>query len=137
MIADCIKYSFVKHASFFFPSTLIYMLLKLPNVSHTHFYLWCEENEQGIFDAILRGQIDFASDPWPSISSSAKDLVKKMLRNDAKERISAVEVLSKSNSSSIPKVICFIQKWFIFYFDHVGTEGNSGIVYSPGKILIM
>ncbi|KAL1355758.1 calcium-dependent protein kinase 1 [Arachis hypogaea] len=52
------------------------------------------ENEQGIFDAILRGRIDFSSDPWPSISSSAKDLVKKMLRADAKERLSAVEVLN-------------------------------------------
>ncbi|KAJ1416152.1 Serine/threonine-protein kinase, active site [Sesbania bispinosa] len=53
---------------------------------------WAEK-EQGIFDAILRGHIDFASDPWPSISSSAKDLVKKMLRADPKERLSAVEVL--------------------------------------------
>ncbi|XP_061337830.1 calcium-dependent protein kinase 1-like isoform X3 [Gastrolobium bilobum] len=52
------------------------------------------ENEQGIFDAILRGHIDFTSDPWPSISSSAKDLVKKMLRADPKERLSAVEVLN-------------------------------------------
>ncbi|KAL9329982.1 hypothetical protein ACSQ67_004985 [Phaseolus vulgaris] len=52
------------------------------------------ENEQGIFDAILRGHIDFASDPWPSISTSAKDLVKKMLRADPKERLSAVEVLN-------------------------------------------
>ncbi|KAK2385187.1 calcium-dependent protein kinase [Trifolium repens] len=52
------------------------------------------ENEKGIFDAILRGHIDFASDPWPSISSSAKDLVKKMLRDDPKERLSAVEVLN-------------------------------------------
>lgn len=51
------------------------------------------DNEQGIFDAILRGHIDFSSDPWPSISSSAKDLVKKMLRADPKERLSAVEVL--------------------------------------------
>ncbi|KAK7253071.1 hypothetical protein RIF29_37477 [Crotalaria pallida] len=51
------------------------------------------ENEQGIFDAILRGHIDFASDPWPSISTNAKDLVKKMLRADPKERLSAVDVL--------------------------------------------
>lgn len=54
------------------------------------------ENEQSIFDAVLRGHIDFSSDPWPSISSSAKDLVKKMLREDPKERLSANEVLSKS-----------------------------------------
>lgn len=63
------------------------------------FSLSCEENEQGIFDAVLRGHIDFALDPWPSISSSAKDLVKKMLRADPKERLSAVEVLSKLNST--------------------------------------
>lgn len=53
------------------------------------------ENEQGIFDAILRGHLDFSSDPWPTISSSAKDLVKKMLCFDPKERLSAVDVLSK------------------------------------------
>lgn len=52
------------------------------------------ENEQSIFDAVLRGHLDFSSDPWPSISSSAKDLVKKMLRSDPKERFSASEVLN-------------------------------------------
>ncbi|KAE8657297.1 Calcium-dependent protein kinase 3 [Hibiscus syriacus] len=51
------------------------------------------ETEQNIFDSILRGNIDFSSDPWPSVSSSAKDLVRKMLRDDPKDRISAVEVL--------------------------------------------
>ncbi|KAE8671593.1 Calcium-dependent protein kinase 34 [Hibiscus syriacus] len=52
------------------------------------------ETEQNIFDSILRGNIDFSSDPWPSVSSSAKDLVRKMLQNDPKERLSAVEVLN-------------------------------------------
>ncbi|KAK0587569.1 hypothetical protein LWI29_025015 [Acer saccharum] len=52
------------------------------------------ENEQGIFEAVLQGYIDFSSDPWPSISSSAKDLVKKMMCADPKERLSAVEVLN-------------------------------------------
>ncbi|KAG6788265.1 hypothetical protein POTOM_004327 [Populus tomentosa] len=52
------------------------------------------ETEQAIFDSILRGHIDFSSAPWPSISSSAKDLVKQMLRADPKERLSAVEVLN-------------------------------------------
>ncbi|KAI3687464.1 hypothetical protein L1987_81161 [Smallanthus sonchifolius] len=52
------------------------------------------ETEQGIFDSVLRGNLDFVSDPWPSISSSAKDLVKKMLHSDPKERLTAVEVLN-------------------------------------------
>lgn len=55
----------------------------------------CAETEQGIFNEIRRGHLDFVTAPWPSISSSARDLVKKMLYYDPKERISAAEVLSK------------------------------------------
>nr|VDC94062.1 unnamed protein product [Brassica oleracea] len=51
------------------------------------------ETEKGIFDAILEGHIDFESQPWPSISNSAKDLVRKMLTADPKRRISAADVL--------------------------------------------
>ncbi|KAK3162240.1 hypothetical protein QOZ80_1BG0087250 [Eleusine coracana subsp. coracana] len=52
------------------------------------------ESEHGIFNAILRGQVDFSSDPWPRISSGAKDLVRKMLTSDPKKRISAYDVLN-------------------------------------------
>ncbi|TVT99461.1 hypothetical protein EJB05_55130, partial [Eragrostis curvula] len=52
------------------------------------------ENENGIFTAILRGQLDLASDPWPKISSGAKDLVKKMLNINPKERLTAFQVLN-------------------------------------------
>ena len=53
----------------------------------------CAESEQGIFDAVLRGVIDFSSDPWPHISDGAKDLVRKMLTQNPKERITAHDVL--------------------------------------------
>jgi calcium-dependent protein kinase len=53
------------------------------------------ETEKGIFDAILEGEIDFESPPWPSISSSAKDLVRKMLTQDPKKRITSAQVLRK------------------------------------------
>ncbi|XP_039800443.1 calcium-dependent protein kinase 14-like isoform X2 [Panicum virgatum] len=52
------------------------------------------ESEHGIFNAILRGQVDFTSDPWPRISHGAKDLVRKMLNPDPKQRISAYDVLN-------------------------------------------
>ncbi|XP_020266505.1 calcium-dependent protein kinase 17-like, partial [Asparagus officinalis] len=52
-----------------------------------------DDNEQGIFEQVLRGELDFVSDPWPSISESAKDLIRKMLIRDAKKRLSAREVL--------------------------------------------
>ncbi|KAH8519993.1 hypothetical protein H0E87_001444 [Populus deltoides] len=51
------------------------------------------ESEHGIFNAILRGHIDFTSDPWPSISPQAKDLVRKMLTSDPKQRMTAIQVL--------------------------------------------
>ncbi|MBA0695178.1 hypothetical protein Goari_005410 [Gossypium aridum] len=51
------------------------------------------ETEKGIFDAILEGELSFESDPWPSISESAKDLVRKMLTMDPNERLTAAQVL--------------------------------------------
>ncbi|KAE8661228.1 Calcium-dependent protein kinase 20 [Hibiscus syriacus] len=52
-----------------------------------------DETEQGIFEQVLRGQPDFTTEPWPSISNSAKDLVKRMLVKDPKKRFTAYEVL--------------------------------------------
>ncbi|PIN26126.1 Ca2+/calmodulin-dependent protein kinase, EF-Hand protein superfamily [Handroanthus impetiginosus] len=52
------------------------------------------ESENGIFNAILRGHVDFSSDPWPAISNGAKDLVRKMLNSDPKQRLTAYEVLN-------------------------------------------
>ncbi|XP_052174614.1 calcium-dependent protein kinase 20-like [Diospyros lotus] len=52
-----------------------------------------DETEQGIFEQVLKGELDFVSEPWPSISDSAKDLVRKMLLRDPKKRITAHEVL--------------------------------------------
>ncbi|RWR80342.1 calcium-dependent protein kinase 10-like protein [Cinnamomum micranthum f. kanehirae] len=51
------------------------------------------ETEQGIFEQVLHGDLDFLSDPWPSISESAKDLVRKMLVRDPKNRLTAHQVL--------------------------------------------
>ncbi|XAR69840.1 Non-specific serine/threonine protein kinase [Bertholletia excelsa] len=52
-----------------------------------------DETEQGIFEQVLKGELDFVSEPWPSISDSAKDLVRRMLVRDVKKRLKAHEVL--------------------------------------------
>ncbi|KAI3443344.1 hypothetical protein Pfo_000009 [Paulownia fortunei] len=52
-----------------------------------------DETEQGIFEQVLKGELDFVSEPWPSISDSAKDLVKRMLVRDPKKRPTAHQVL--------------------------------------------
>ncbi|XP_021864078.1 calcium-dependent protein kinase 11 [Spinacia oleracea] len=51
------------------------------------------ETESGIFRQILHGKLDFESDPWPNISDSAKDLIRKMLERDPRRRITAYEAL--------------------------------------------
>ena len=51
------------------------------------------ETKKGTYDAILQGEIDFETDPWPSISSTAKGLVRRMLTKDPKRRITAPQIL--------------------------------------------
>lgn len=51
------------------------------------------ETEQGIFEQVLKGELDFESEPWPSISESAKDLIRKMLDPNVKRRLKAHQVL--------------------------------------------
>ncbi|CAN6222398.1 unnamed protein product [Urochloa humidicola] len=53
---------------------------------------WAETRE-GIFDAVLKGVIDFYSDPWPGISECAKDLIRRMLNPCPAERLTAHQVL--------------------------------------------
>ncbi|KAG0582634.1 hypothetical protein KC19_3G073900 [Ceratodon purpureus] len=52
------------------------------------------ETVQGVFEEIMKGEPpSFAADPWPNISDGAKDLIRKMLNPNPKQRITASEVL--------------------------------------------
>lgn len=65
------------------------------------------ESEQGVAQAILRGAIDFKRQPWPSVSESAKNLVKQMLEADPKLRLTAKQVLEHpwlQNAKKAPNV---------------------------------
>ncbi|KAG0464311.1 hypothetical protein HPP92_020380 [Vanilla planifolia] len=65
------------------------------------------ETEQGVAQAIIRSVIDFKRDPWPKVSDSAKDLVKRMLDPDPKHRLTAQEVLDHpwlQNAKKAPNV---------------------------------
>ncbi|KAL6528606.1 Calcium-dependent protein kinase 13 [Orobanche minor] len=65
------------------------------------------ESEQGVAQAIIRGKIDFEREPWPSISESAKSLVRQMLEPDPKLRLTAKQVLEHSwlqNAKKAPNV---------------------------------
>ncbi|KAI3721910.1 hypothetical protein L2E82_32929 [Cichorium intybus] len=53
-----------------------------------------DEMEAGIYQQVLNGELDLESDPWPSISESAKDLMRGMLVRNTKKRMTASQVLN-------------------------------------------
>ncbi|KAI3747709.1 hypothetical protein L6452_10305 [Arctium lappa] len=53
-----------------------------------------DKTENGIFKEVLRNKPDFRRKPWPTISASAKDFVKKLLVKDPRTRFTAAQALS-------------------------------------------
>lgn len=53
-----------------------------------------DKTEDGIFKEVLRNKPDFRRKPWPTISNSAKDFVKKLLAKDPHVRLTAAQALS-------------------------------------------
>lgn len=52
------------------------------------------DSENEIFRSILRGKLDFKTDPWPLISDEARTCVAKMLDMNPKKRATADEILN-------------------------------------------
>ncbi|XVF80293.1 hypothetical protein PTKIN_Ptkin15bG0059200 [Pterospermum kingtungense] len=50
--------------------------------------------ESGIFRSVLRSDPNFDDLPWPSVSSEAKDFVKRILNKDYRKRMTAVQALT-------------------------------------------
>ncbi|KAK8952945.1 CDPK-related kinase 1 [Platanthera guangdongensis] len=50
--------------------------------------------ESGIFRAVLKAEPSFNEAPWPSLSSEAKDFVKRLLNKDYRRRMTAAQALS-------------------------------------------
>ncbi|KAK4485078.1 hypothetical protein RD792_007686 [Penstemon davidsonii] len=81
---EVLKRSYGKEIDVWSAGVILYILLSgVPP-------FWAE-TEKGIFDAILKEEVDFDSKPWPSISNSAKDLVQKMLTKDPQRRITSTQ----------------------------------------------
>ncbi|KAG7672229.1 hypothetical protein Ndes2526B_g06781 [Nannochloris sp. 'desiccata'] len=51
-------------------------------------------SDKDIFMSILKGQVDFSCDPWPSISEEAKNLVRSILTLDPSRRPTIGELIS-------------------------------------------
>ncbi|XP_010558347.1 PREDICTED: CDPK-related kinase 5-like [Tarenaya hassleriana] len=63
--------------------------------------------ESGIFRAVLKADPSFDEPPWPSLSSEARDFVKRLLNKDPRKRLTAAQALShpwikNSNDVKVP-----------------------------------
>ncbi|CAN6564687.1 unnamed protein product [Malus baccata var. baccata] len=50
--------------------------------------------ESGIFRSVLRADPNFDDSPWPSVSSEAKDFLKRLLNKDHRKRMTAAQALT-------------------------------------------
>lgn len=70
-----------------------------------------------IFDSVRAADLRFPSDPWESISASAKTLITGMLRVDPSQRLSAKDVLGKIKlKKKLSFCSCIIKHQFLFLF---------------------
>ena len=59
------------------------------------------DTDTGVFQQILRGQLDMDTAPWPSISAGAKAVVRGMLTRDPNRRMTLDEILSESGAGGV------------------------------------
>ncbi|KAL0288136.1 UNVERIFIED_CONTAM: CDPK-related kinase [Sesamum calycinum] len=53
--------------------------------------------ESGIFRAVVKAEPTYEEQPWPTLSSEAKDFVKRLLNKDPRKRMTAAQALCKSS----------------------------------------
>ncbi len=51
------------------------------------------DNDEEIYEAVLKGEFEFPEEEWESVSENAKILIKKMLTKNPKKRLSALDTL--------------------------------------------
>ena len=54
--------------------------------------------QEQIFKMVLRGHIDFKTEPWPNLSAAAKDCVKRLLEQVGGEKVMHSCVLGQMRS---------------------------------------
>lgn len=70
-----------------------------------------------LFESIQEGKYEFPEKDWAHISSSAKDLISKLLVRDAKNRLSASQVLQHPWVQGVSvKIIKCLQQFFKIIF---------------------
>ena len=96
--------------------------------------------ESGIFRAVLKADPSFDEPPWPSLSSGARDFVRRLLNKDPRKRMTAAQALCEC---LIPHKKCWLFVLiFVKCYSHSLFAGhpwikNTNDVKVPLDILIL
>eukprot|EP00884_Botryococcus_braunii_P004030 jgi/Botrbrau1/13628/Bobra.0373s0007.1 len=83
---EVLRRNYSKEADIWSLGVMLYILLSgLPP-------FWGDTEEE-IFRMVLKGDVDFKTAPWPSISNAAKDIVRKLLTPEPGKRPTAQDIL--------------------------------------------
>lgn len=109
------------------------------NNNKTHLlFLFFSQNT--LFESIQEGKYEFPEKEWAHISSSAKDLISKLLVRDAKKRLSAAQVLQHPWVQGVRnRMFCCLHYNFvnIYFFSNFFFLFflQGAFDYSPSSIL--
>jgi len=76
-----------------------------------------DDNQKNLFAKIRRGEYDFDPTYWNEVSETAKDLIRKLLVVDGKQRYTIKELLAhpwmlnEASSAAMPKALAQLKKW--------------------------
>uniref|UniRef100_A0A8C1TV81 non-specific serine/threonine protein kinase n=2 Tax=Cyprinus carpio TaxID=7962 RepID=A0A8C1TV81_CYPCA len=92
----------------------------------------CQACQNTLFESIQEGKYEFPEKEWAHISSSAKDLISKLLVRDAKKRLSAAQVLQHPWVQGLPH-----QANLVLSFDAYRNSSTKDLTFFAGKAVAM
>ncbi|KAL0306364.1 UNVERIFIED_CONTAM: Calcium-dependent protein kinase [Sesamum radiatum] len=122
---EVLRRKYGKEVDIWSAGVMLYILLSGVPLSGL---LFCTETERGIFDAVLRGHVDFESEPWPSISASAKDLVSRMLTRTQRNALRLLKFLVIAENLSTEEI-----QGLKAMFTNMDTDNSGTITYEELK----
>lgn len=79
--------------------------------------------ESGIFRSVLKADPSFEEQPWPTLSSEAKDFVKRLLNKDPRKRMTAAQALCEFLE------LCWISSFCSFNFTKLLNNLLSQVIH--------
>jgi len=74
----------------------------------------------------LKNKPDFRRKPWPTISNSAKDFVKKLLVKDPRARLTAAQALCKRFDTILNHFVLIFSDLSVRIVDFLGCSTSMG-----------